>query len=232
MKYESRLAIVNNHIKRLERVVVAETDDSSALLTQLRKLREDIKTTAKKDYLETQKNVLNTFRTLMEQLATLSFYASEAEEDTRNIEKAISQLNKIKSSISEDLLGLAENKEEDEDKNTEGKEEPKEKVESSAKEVDSDVQNDIKNFVEQANGTYFENYEVWFNAVKEKDLKINIDGNTVEALNDNGECFGKYRVDEMEGCLFNSIEDYDRAFEEEGEEDVEEDEDAIEEDDE
>lgn len=220
-KFESRLATVDQHIRRLECVTVATTDESSALLTQLRKLREDIKTTAKKDYINTQKEVLSTFRTLMEQLASLSFFASEAEEDTRGIEKSISQLNKIKSTIADGLLGLADEKENSEQEQTN---EPA-KVESSA-------QMDVKDFVEQANGTYFENYELWYTAVTEKNLKINIEGNTVEALDENGDCLGKYNVQEMEGCLFNNIEDYDRAFEDEDDDEEDsDDEDAIEEED-
>ena len=233
MKLESRLAVVDKNIRRLECVVVAGNEENSVLLTQLRKLREDIKTTAKKDYITTQNEVLKTFRTLMEQMATLSFYASEAEEDTRNIERAIGNLNKIKGTISEDLLGLAPEKEGEE--GAEAKEAPKaeseqaEKADKSEK-VESSAKTDVRDYVEAANGEYFENYELWFNAVKERGLHINIDGNTVEALDENEECFGKYRVDVMEGCLFKTIEDYDRAFEEVDDDEYEEDEDAVEED--
>ena len=219
---ESRLAIVDRDIRKLENVAVATTDESSALLTQLRKLREDIKTTAKKDYVNTQNEVLKTFRTLMEQLASLSFFASEAEEDTRGIEKSISQLNKIKSSISEGLLGLADDKENKESNSEAPEANNEEKVESSA-------QMDVKDFVEQSNGTYFENYELWYTAVTERNLKIDIKGNIVSAIDENGDCLGKYDAQEMEGCLFNNIEDYDRAFEEESDDDDDDDEDAIEE---
>ena len=244
IKLESRKAIVDKDIRKLNYVVTAGSEEKSALLTQLRKLREDIITTAKRDYVTTQKEVLGTFKTLMEQLASLSFYASEADEDTRNLEKAISQLNKIKTSISENILGLSQEKEDkkDEDDGSEKKQEADEgsdeKVESSAnfEQKDEDVEalarDDVKAFIEQSRGTFYEVYESWYTDVMNKGLKISIEGpgsKQIFAVNDADDCFGAYNTEDMEGCLFNTAADYNKAFGEE--DDDEDDEDAVEEND-
>lgn len=224
MNLESRLEIVNKHIKKLERCVIASEEQKvSPQLQQLRQLREEIKSKAKKDFLQVQSEVLDGFRTLMEKLTTLSFFASEAEQDNREIEKAISQMNKIKSTISEGILGLKEEKE------------GENKATASAEEAS--VEDDARKYVEQANGKYFTVYQEWFDECKNRGLQLDIEGDTVSALNDNEDCLGRFSTDDMEGCLFENIEDYDRAFDEydkeaeeaEDEEAEEIDEDAIEE---
>lgn len=202
IKNDSRLKIVEAHIKKLECVVTADSNEGSALLQQLRILREDIKNKAKKDYVEVQANVMNSFRTLMEQLATLSFFASEADEDNREIEKAIVQMNKIKSTISENILGL------------------KEEGEKTTASVD-DEDEELKKFIESNNGKYFSNYSEWYSECLSRNLKLEIDGATVEAYNDLGDCLGKYATDEMQGCLFENVDDYDKAFESDEEEEEE-----------
>lgn len=227
-KLQSRLQLVDKHIKRMECVALADTEnkEGSALLNQLRVLREEIKTKAKKDYIEVQKEVLDSFRTLMEQLSTLSFYASEAEKDSRDIEKAISQLNKIKGTISENILGLEEEKQENKAPETN----------ATASAVTASVEDDVRKFIEDCNGKFYTNYAEWYSDALLKNLKLNINRSTVEAFDEEGNCLGKYVTDDMNGCLFDSVEDYDRAFEEvndDGDDDaelLEEDEDIVEED--
>lgn len=217
-KLQSRLQLVDKHIKRMECVALADANgEGSALLNQLRVLREEIKTKAKKDYVEVQKEVLDSFRNLMEQLATLSFYASEAEKDSRDIEKAISQMNKIKSTISENILGLEE----------ENKEAAPATPNTTASVATASVEDDVRKFVEDFNGKFYTNYAEWYSDALLKNLKLNINRSTVEALDEEGNCLGKYVTDDMNGCLFDNIEDYDKAFEEvndDEEEETEEDE--------
>lgn len=220
MKLQSRLQIIDKHIKKMECVALADTDkkEGSALLNQLRVLREEIKTKAKKDYIEVQKQVLDSFRTLMEQLSTLSFYASEAEKDSRDIEKAISQMNKIKGTISENILGLEEEKDET-------------KAPEVTASVTASVEDDVRKFVEDSNGKFYTNYAEWYSDVLKANLKPEINRSIVEAVDEEGNCLGKYVTDDMNGCLFNTVEDYDKAFEE-LDEDEDEDDDSEEEDDE
>lgn len=220
---ESRLKTIDKHIKRLSCVVTADANsENSQLLSQLRVLREEIKTKAKKDFLEVQKDVLDTFRTLMEQMATLSFYSSEAEKDPHDIEKAISQLNRIKGTISENILGL-ENKDESEQKEDD-------KAEAST--ITASVDDDVRKYIEDCNGKHYVNYAEWYSEVLCRKLKPEIHGSVVFAVDENGEIFGKYVTDEMQGCLFDNIDDYDRAFEEIDDDEVEEeDEDVVEEND-
>lgn len=227
---ESRLQTIDKHIRKLSCVVTADTNsENSQLLSQLRVLREEIKTKAKKDFLEVQKDVLDTFRTLMEQMATLSFYSSEAEKDPHDIEKAISQLNRIKGTISENILGLEENK----DKEVEQKDSTKkedDKAEASA--VTASVDDDVRKYIEDCKGKHFVNYAEWYSEVLCRKLKPEIHGSVVFAVDENGETLGKYVTDEMQGCLFDNIDDYDRAFEEIDDDEVEEeDEDVVEEND-
>lgn len=216
MKLQSRLQLVDKHIKRMECVALADANgEGSALLNQLRVLREEIKTKAKKDYVEVQKEVLDSFRNLMEQLATLSFYASEAEKDSRDIEKAISQMNKIKSTISENILGL-----EEENKEADAPATPN----TTASVATASVEDDVRKFVEDFNGKFYTNYAEWYSDALLKNLKLNINRSTVEALDEEGNCLGKYVTDDMNGCLFDNIEDYDKAFEEVNDDDDEEEE--------
>lgn len=219
-KLESRLAIIDEHISKLEKIAVADANsESSALMQQLRKLREDIKSKAKKDYLEVQSNVLNSFRTLMEQLTTLSFYASEAEEDSHSIEKVISQLNKLKTTISENVLGLKPEEKESEQTTASAETETEEEKEE---------EDEIRAYIESKNGKFFTSYADWYSACMDKNLKIDISGSTVSAFNENGECLGKYVTTDMNGCLFDTVEDYDKALEDVDDEEIEtEDEDEL-----
>ena len=66
--------------------------------------------------MDAQKNCLTGFRVLMENLTTLSYFAKEAGKDVRSIERAISNLNKEKKVIAEDIMSLKED-EEDENEN-------------------------------------------------------------------------------------------------------------------
>lgn len=226
---ESRLQTIDKHIRKLSCVVTADANsENSQLLSQLRVLREEIKTKAKKDFLEVQKDVLDTFRTLMEQMATLSFYSSEAEKDPHDIEKAISQLNKIKGTISENILGLEENKEENEGEQKDSPKENKDdKAEASA--VTASVDDDVRKYIEDCKGKHYVNYAEWYSEVLCRKLKPEIHGSVVFAVDENGETLGKYVTDEMQGCLFDNIDDYDKAFEAIDDDEVEEDEDVVEE---
>jgi len=227
MNLESRLAMVNKNIQKLERVALADAEkntENSALLTQLRALREDIISKAKLDYTQTQADVLKSFKTLMEQLATLSFFASEADKDSRDIEKAIGQLNKIKTLVSENIMGLEENKE---DESSEGNQTEAKKGEGEATAATASVDDDTRNFIEQCGGKYFTSYEDWYREAKKQNLELVIDGSEVEAIikDSDDDCLGRYLTDEMYGCLFETIEDYDKAFEaidDEDEEEIEE----------
>ena len=90
---ESKLQIVDRRIKSLMCLVTADaSQEENPLLKQLRTLREEIKTKAQIDYVEIQKSVLSSFKDLMSQLTTLSYYATEADKDPRTIEKTISSL--------------------------------------------------------------------------------------------------------------------------------------------
>ena len=111
------LEVINKRIRSLEALVTADSkEDQSPILKQLLSLREEIKTKAKIDYLDAQKNCLTGFRVLMENLTTLSYFAKEAGKDVRSIERAISNLNKEKKVIAEDIMSLKED-EEDENEN-------------------------------------------------------------------------------------------------------------------
>lgn len=228
---ESRLQTIDKHIRKLSCVVTADANsENSQLLSQLRVLREEIKTKAKKDFLEVQKDVLDTFRTLMEQMATLSFYSSEAEKDPHDIEKAISQLNKIKGTISENILGLEENKDEEGEQKDSPKEKENEDSKSEASAVTASVDDDVRKYIEDCNGKHYVNYAEWYSEVLCRKLKPEIHGSVVFAVDENGETLGKYVTDEMQGCLFDNIDDYDKAFEEIDDDEVEEeDEDVVEE---
>lgn len=199
---ETRLQLINRRIKSLECLVTADaSQEENPLLQQLKTLREEIKTKAQIDYVEIQKKVLDSFRIIMNQLTTLEYYASEAEKDTRVIQKVIASLNKLKSVISEDLLKV-DNKES----------ENAEVATSEAKQVPTDE--DLKTFVQRHGAVYFDNLENWCEVVKSRNLTVVDEGDNVySALDEEGVC-GTFAVSEGEGCLFDSASSMEDAFNE------------------
>jgi hypothetical protein len=199
---ETNLQIINRRIKSLECLVTADaSNEETPLLKQLRNLREEIKTKAQLDYVDVQNKVLVSFRVLMNQLTTLSYYAAEADKNTKLIEKVISSLNKLKSLIAEDLL--KEEKKEDE---------TGEVTTSEAKQVPTDE--DLKTFVLRHGAVYFDNFEKWCEVVKERNLTICDEGDYVySALDEEGPC-GNFVVNEGEGCLFDNAISMEKAFDE------------------
>lgn len=189
----SQLSIINSKIKQLECLVTADAGESP-LLKQLRTLRDDIKTKADVDYVEVQSNVLNTWRTLMEQLTSLAFFAKEADKDVRPIEKAVSQLNKLKSSIVGELI-----------KDDSKEDEKEEKVTSNAKD-------DIQNLVTKNGGIYFNNYEKWVNNCKELKYSTSRTGNVVSAKDADEKRTGEFLLDDGCGYVFTSNKDYSNVF--------------------
>ena len=200
---ESKLQIVDKRIKSLMCLVTADaSQEENPLLKQLRTLREEIKTKAQIDYVEIQKSVLSSFKDLMSQLTTLSYYATEADKDPRTIEKTISSLNKLKSVIAEDLL--KQDKKTDEDGSDE--------VTSEAKQVPTDE--DLRTFVQRHGAVYFDNLEKWNNIAKGRNLTVVDEGDCVfSALDAEGVC-GTFAVSEGEGCLFDNKSKYEDAFNE------------------
>ena len=199
---ETRLQLVDRRIKSLECLVTADaSQEENPLLQQLKTLREEIKTKAQIDYVEIQKKVLDSFRIIMNQLTTLEYYASEAEKDTRVIQKVIASLNKLKSVISEDLLKV-DNKES----------ENAEVATSEAKQVPTDE--DLKTFVQRHGAVYFDNLKKWCEVVKSRNLTIVDEGDNVySALDEEGVC-GTFAVSEGEGCLFDNASSMEDAFNE------------------
>ena len=199
---ETRLQLVDRRIKSLECLVTADaSQEENPLLQQLKTLREEIKTKAQIDYVEIQKKVLDSFRIIMNQLTTLEYYASEAEKDTRVIQKVIASLNKLKSVISEDLLKV-DNKES----------ENAEVTTSEAKQVPTDE--DLKTFVQRHGAVYFDNLKKWCEVVKSRNLTIVDEGDNVySALDEEGVC-GTFAVSEGEGCLFDNASSMEDAFNE------------------
>lgn len=198
---ETNLQVIDRRIKSLECLVTAETsNEENPLLQQLRTLREEIKTKAQIDYVDIQKKVLDSFRILMNQLTTLSYYASEAEKDTRIIDKVVVSLNKLKSLVAEDLL------------KADKKEDEGEVATSEAKQVPTDE--DLRTFVQRHGAVYFDNLENWINIVKERNLTIVDEGDGVySSLDEEGVC-GTFAVSEGEGCLFNNKSEFEDAFDE------------------
>lgn len=199
---ETNLQIIDRRIKSLECLVTADaSQEENPLLKQLKTLREEIKTKAQIDYVEIQKKVLESFRIMMNQLTTLEYYASEAEKDTRVIQKVVSTLNKLKSLIAEDLLKVSDDKKENEQVAT-----------SEAKAIPTDE--DLKTFVQRHGATYFDNFEKWCEIVRSRNLTIVEEGDSVfSALDENGVC-GTFAISEGEGCLFDNFDSMEEAFNE------------------
>lgn len=201
---ETNLQVVDRRIKSLQCLVTADaSNEENPLLKQLLTLREEIKTKAQIDYVNVQKEVLESFRILMNQLTTLSYYASEAEKDVRTIDKVTTALNKLKSLISEDLLKNKENSEDNSDKSSE--------VTSSA-EVPTDE--DLKTFVSRHGAVYFDNLEKWLEVVKERNLTVVDEGDGVYSSLDDEGVNGTFAVSEGEGCLFDNKSSFEDAFNE------------------
>lgn len=200
---ETNLQIIDRRIKSLECLITADaSQEENPLLKQLKTLREEIKTKAQIDYVEIQKKVLESFRIIMNQLTTLEYYASEAEKDTRVIQKVVATLNKCKSLISEDLLKVSDDKKEDE----------QQVATSEAKAVPTDE--DLKTFVQRHGAIYFDNFEKWCDTVKSRNLTIVEEGDSVfSALDENGVC-GTFAISEGEGCLFDNFNSMEDAFNE------------------
>ena len=202
---ETNLQVVDRRIKSLQCLVTADaSNEENPLLKQLLTLREEIKTKAQIDYVNVQKEVLESFRILMNQLTTLSYYASEAEKDVRTIDKVNSTLNKLKSLISEDLL---KNKE-----NSEGDNSDKSSEVTSSAEVPTDE--DLKTFVSRHGAVYFDNLEKWLEVVKERNLTVVDEGDGVYSSLDDEGVNGTFAVSEGEGCLFDNKSSFEDAFNE------------------
>lgn len=200
---ETNLQIIDRRIKSLECLVTADaSQEENPLLKQLKTLREEIKTKAQIDYVEIQKKVLESFRIMMNQLTTLEYYASEAEKDTRIIQKVVSTLNKLKSLIAEDLLKVSDDKKENE----------QQVATSEAKAIPTDE--DLKTFVQRHGAVYFDNFEKWCEIVRGRNLTIVEEGDNVfSALDENGVC-GTFAISEGEGCLFDNFDSMEEAFNE------------------
>lgn len=205
---ETNLQVVDRRIKSLQCLVTADaSNEENPLLKQLLTLREEIKTKAQIDYVNVQKEVLESFRILMNQLTTLSYYASEAEKDVRTIDKVTATLNKLKSLISEDLLKSKENPEDNSEVNLDKSSE----VTSSA-EVPTDE--DLKTFVSRHGAVYFDNLEKWLEVVKERNLTVVDEGDGVYSSLDDEGVNGTFAVSEGEGCLFDNKSSFEDAFNE------------------
>lgn len=200
---ETNLQIIDRRIKSLECLITADaSQEENPLLKQLKTLREEIKTKAQIDYVEIQKKVLESFRIMMNQLTTLEYYASEAEKDTRIIQKVVSTLNKLKSLIAEDLLKVSDDKKEDE----------QQVATSETKAIPTDE--DLKTFVQRHGAVYFDNFEKWCEIVRGRNLTIVEEGDSVfSALDENGVC-GTFAILEGEGCLFDNFDSMEEAFNE------------------
>lgn len=203
---ETNLQIVDRRIKSLMCLVTADASpEENPLLKQLKTLREEIKTKAQIDYVDIQKKVLESFRIIMSQLTTLEYYASEAEKDTRVIQKVVATLNKCKSLISEDLLKVT-----DKEESEEGQE--GQVATSETKSIPTDE--DLKTFVQRHGAIYFDNFEKWCDTVKSRNLTIVEEGDSVfSSLDENGVC-GTFAITEGEGCLFDNFNSMEDAFNE------------------
>lgn len=193
MNNTTRLEILNSRIKQLECLVTAG-EGESPLLKQLRLLREDIKTKAELDYVEVQGNVTNTWRLLMEQLASLSFFAKEADKDVRPITKAIDQMNKLKSTIIGDIITLVDKEEEEEGK------------------VTSSVE-DVKKVITNNDGIFFDKYEAWKNKCEELKFTFEREGNSVYSFDKDANTTGTFLIDEAYGYVFTTSDSYNNLFE-------------------
>jgi hypothetical protein len=205
------LEVINKRIRSLEALVTADSkEDQSPILKQLLSLREEIKTKAKIDYLDAQKNCLTGFRVLMENLTTLSYFAKEAGKDVRSIERAISNLNKEKKVIAEDIMSLKED-EEDENEN-----------ESSEDKATASFETKLSLVVHNEEGAeYFTNYEEWCKAAEDYNIEKKED---YAIASDEDGTLGLFDFEEGEGCLFPSHESFSDVIDMESDDDEETDE--------
>jgi hypothetical protein len=203
---ESNLKLIDRRIKSLECLVTAEaTQEDNPLLKQLKTLREEIKTKAQIDYVSIQKNVLESFRILMEQLSTLAYYAQEADKDARPVEKVSSIINKAKSMVSEDLLKMKT------DMDT------KETVPAtSAADYEVPTEESLSDFVQRKGGVYYSSLDEWLSACKKRGLTVSKDEEILSySAIDDSDCVGTFVVEEGEGCLFASSDAMRNAFDDE-----------------
>jgi len=208
------LEVINKRIRSLEALVTADSKDGpSPILKQLLTLREEIKTKAKIDYLDAQKNCLNEFRILMENLTTLSYFAKEAGKDVRNIERAISNLNKEKSIIAEDIMNLKEDEENDN--------------EDEENKATASTETKLSLVVKNEGAEYFTNYEEWCKAAEDYDITKKED---YALASDEEGTVGMFDFEEGEGCLFKSHESFSEVIEINDEDNEDEDEDEDEDD--
>ena len=80
--------------------------DTNPIVKQIQVLREQMKETAQAEYAKAKIEVTKLFRDLAHAITEVIHYASEAGEDTRNLEKVSSQLIKLKTQANLDVSGL------------------------------------------------------------------------------------------------------------------------------
>lgn len=103
--------------------------ETNPIVKQIQVLREQMQETAQAEYAKAKIEVTKIFRELAHAITEVIHYASEAGEDTNNLQKVATQLIKLKNQANLDVSGLSGNKEIE-------KEDDKEPSEFNEEEVD------------------------------------------------------------------------------------------------
>ncbi len=100
------------------------TAEVNPIVKQIQVLREQMKETAQAEYAKAKIEVTKLFRDLAHAITEVIHYASEAGEDTRNLEKVASQLIKLKNQANLDVSGLSNGEDESEESTEDSVEQP------------------------------------------------------------------------------------------------------------